>query len=57
MIGVVTTVSSFSQLSIGVQGTGNLSDASIEASDIFSPSKKTRVMPGAGIVADIQVNP
>ncbi len=54
MIGVITTATAFSQISIGVQGTGNLSDASIEALDIFLPNKKSRVLPGGGIVADVQ---
>ena len=57
MIGVITTFASFSQLSIGVQGTGNLSDASIEAPDLFKPTKKMKVLPGAGIVADLRLNP
>ncbi|HEX6194225.1 MAG TPA: porin family protein [Chitinophagaceae bacterium] len=57
IIGIGSVLSSFSQLSVGIQGTGNLSDASIEASDFFAPAKKARVLPGAGIVADIKVNP
>jgi hypothetical protein len=55
LIGVVTTVSSFAQLSLGVQGTGNLSDAHIEVADVFK--KKTRVLPGAGLVADLTLSP
>lgn len=54
MIGVATTLTSFSQLSIGVQTTGNLSDANIETEDFVSSSKKARLLPGAGIVADVR---
>lgn len=57
LAGIVTAVSSYSQLSIGVQGTGNLSDAQLETADLFAPSKKARVLPGAGVVADITINP
>ena len=57
VVGVVTTFTAFSQISIGVQGTGNLSDASIETSDLVSPTKKMRMLPGAGIVADIKMSP
>ena len=55
LIGVVTTLNSFAQLSIGVQGTGNLSDAHVEAADLFT--KKSKVLPGAGIVADLTLSP
>jgi hypothetical protein len=57
MIGLASTAVSFSQIAIGVQGTGNLSDAKIEAADFFNPTKKTRMLPGAGIVADVTLNP
>jgi len=57
MIGVAMTATAFSQLSIGIQGTGNLSDANIEANDLASPTKKSRVLPGAGVVADLAVSP
>ena len=57
IIGIVTTTASFAQLSLGIQGTGNLSDADITASDLVSPKKYARALPGAGIVADISINP
>jgi hypothetical protein len=57
MIGVAMTATAFSQLSIGVQATGNLSDANIEAADFVSSTKKARALPGAGVVADIAVSP
>ena len=57
MIGIVTTATAFSQVSIGIQGTGNLSDAKVESAAFLSPSKKMRVLPGGGIVADFQVSP
>lgn len=57
LIGLAIACSAFSQVAIGVQGTGNLSDANLDATDFFALSKKARVMPGAGIVADITVNP
>lgn len=57
LAGIITTVSSYSQLSIGIQGTGNLSDAKLETADFFAPTHKARVLPGAGIVADLTINP
>lgn len=57
LIGVISTATAFSQISIGVQGTGNLSDASIETVDFVNPTKKSRVLPGGGIVVDFIVNP
>jgi hypothetical protein len=57
MIGIVTTATSFSQVSLGIQGTGNLSDAKVESADLLSPKKKMRMLAGAGIVADIQFSP
>jgi hypothetical protein len=57
IVGTVATLQSFSQLALGVQGTGNLSDAKIEAAYLYSPTKKTRVLPGAGIVADVTLSP
>ncbi|HEX7846279.1 MAG TPA: porin family protein [Chitinophagaceae bacterium] len=57
MIGVVTAATGFSQLSLGVQATGNLSDASIETVEFLDPTKNSRVLPGGGIVADIKVSP
>ena len=55
LIGVVTSLYSVAQVSIGVQGTGNLSDAHIKLEDVYT--KNTKVFPGAGIVADIAVKP
>ncbi len=57
IMGVITTTTTFSQLAIGIQGTGNLSDASIETVEFLNPTKKSRVLPGAGIVADITLSP
>ena len=54
--GVIATVASFAQVSIGIQGTGNLSDANFETPDLLMPSKKMRVLPGGGIVADVKLS-
>jgi hypothetical protein len=52
MAGITLSVISFSQLSFGIHGTGNLADASIKNENDFDYTKKMRAMPGAGI--DIQ---
>ena len=57
IIGGLTTLASVAQVSIGVQGTGTLSDANIETTDFFVPSKKMRTLPGAGVVVDINLKP
>ena len=57
IIGGLTTLASVAQVSIGVQGTGTLSDANIETTDLFVPSKKMRTLPGAGVVVDINLKP
>lgn len=57
MFGIVTASSAFSQLSLGLHATGNLSDASIEASDISDFSKKARALPAGGVVADLTLSP
>jgi hypothetical protein len=57
MIGVASTASAFSQLSLGLHATGNLSDASIKTFDFVNPTKKSRVLPGGGIVADYRISP
>lgn len=57
LVGAVTASVSFGQLSIGIQGTGNLSDANIETADFVSSAKKMRTLPGAGIVADVKLSP
>lgn len=46
------SIAGFSQLSIGLHGTGNLADAKIKSENDFDYKKKMRAMPGAGI--DIQ---
>lgn len=53
--GAATT--SFAQLSLGVQGTGNLSDARIESPEAFDFNKKSRILPGAGLVAEFKFSP
>jgi hypothetical protein len=57
MIGIASTASAFSQLSLGLHATGNLSDASIKTLDIINPTKKSRVLPGGGVVVDFAVSP
>lgn len=54
--GIVITSASFSQVSIGIQGIGNLGSAKVKAEDLASPSKTVKAMPGAGIVADVSLN-
>ncbi|HEX2630924.1 MAG TPA: porin family protein [Chitinophagaceae bacterium] len=53
----MAATTSFAQLSLGVQGTGNLSDAKIESIDGFDFNKKSRVLPGAGLVAEYRFSP
>jgi hypothetical protein len=57
MIGIASTATAFSQLSLGLHATGNLSDASIKTFEFVNPTKKSRVLPGGGIVADYKVSP
>ncbi len=57
LTGIVVSISSFSQFSFGIQGTGNLSDAQLKSSDLINLKKTARLMPGAGLVADINVTP
>lgn len=57
MIGIASTASAFSQLSLGLHATGNLSDASIKTFDFVNPTKKSRVLPGGGVVVDYKVSP
>lgn len=56
LIGISSTVTSFSQLALGIQGTGNLSDASIKNTTLAELDKKVRVLPSAGIVADLTLS-
>lgn len=56
LIGISSTVTSFSQLALGIQGTGNLSDASIKNTTLAELDKKARVLPSAGIVADLTLS-
>ena len=51
MLTLMVTGASFAQLSYGVQGMGNLSDAKVKYEGDYSSSKKMKVQPGAGIVA------
>jgi hypothetical protein len=44
------TVAGFSQLSIGLQGTGSLADAKIKNETDFDYRTKMKAMPGAGVV-------
>ena len=57
LIGIVTTSSSFAQFSLGVQGTGNLSDAEIKAEELIDPRKSSRILPGAGVVVQFSLSP
>ncbi|MGC4100750.1 outer membrane beta-barrel protein [Ferruginibacter sp.] len=52
LAGIIISASAFSQLSIGAQGIGNLSSASLNTSDLVNPVKKARMLQGAGLVAD-----
>jgi len=54
----VTMVSAvaFSQLSIGLQGTGSVTDASIKTAADLNYKKKMKAMPGGGIVLQCGVN-
>jgi hypothetical protein len=47
---VVISLTGFSQLSLGLHGTGNLSDAKIKTAQDIDFKKKMKTMPGAGVV-------
>lgn len=51
LVGIVLSAAAFSQVSVGVQGIGNLSNADIKTEDLLNPSKKASLLPGAGLVA------
>lgn len=53
--GVVLTATAFSQVSVGIQGIGNLGSAKFTADELSSYSKTMKAMPGGGIVADVQL--
>lgn len=53
---VVLSVVSFAQLSLGVQGTGNLASADYKVDLDVDFRKKMKAMPGAGIVLQYAVN-
>lgn len=53
--GALVTATAFSQVSVGVQGIGNLGSAKFTADELKSYDKTMKAMPGAGIVADIQL--
>jgi len=48
---LVLSITGFSQLSFGLQGTGNLANASIKSEYDVSFTKKSNVLPAAGVVA------
>lgn len=48
---------SFAQLSLGVQATGNLSDAKIKSIDPTAFDKSARILPGGGLVAEFKFSP
>lgn len=50
------SVAAFSQLSIGLQGTGSISDAKVKTAADLNYKKKMKVMPGGGVVVQYQVN-
>jgi hypothetical protein len=54
--GVIITSTSFAQFSVGVQGIGNLSDAKYTVSGGLGLTKKAKVAPGGGFVAQYQLN-
>lgn len=55
LAGIILSAAAFSQVSLGVQGIGNLSNAAVNTEDILNPAKKANVLPGAGLVASIGV--
>lgn len=57
MIAALSASASFAQLSLGVQATGNLSDAKIKSIDPYDFNKKSRILPGGGLVAEYKLSP
>ncbi len=53
--GFILSAAAFSQVSLGIQGIGNLSNASIKTEDMLNPSKKASALPGAGLVAQFDL--
>jgi len=56
LAGIILSAAAFSQVSIGVQGIGNLSTASVNTDQVLNSSKKASLLPGAGLVAHINVS-
>jgi hypothetical protein len=54
--GIVVSMIGFAQLSVGLQGIGNLADAKIKNPEDFNYTKKMRTLPGAGVVVQYDVN-
>lgn len=50
MFALALSMASFSQLSIGIQGTGNLASAQVKGPEDLDFRKKMKSMPGGGIV-------
>lgn len=48
--GIILSVASFAQVSVGIQGTGNLASAKIKFENDFDYTKSMKAMPGAGVV-------
>lgn len=49
-LAAVISTASYAQLSVGVQGIGNLSSAKFELADVVNPTRSMRAMPGGGVV-------
>ena len=52
----IVSASAFSQLSIGLQGTGSITDAKIKTAADLNYKKKMKAMPGGGIVLQYGVS-
>jgi hypothetical protein len=51
----IVSTAGFAQLSVGIQGIGNLSDATFKEENGINITKKMKAMPGFGVVAQYQV--
>lgn len=52
IVAISISAASFSQVSVGVQGIANLSNAKTEIEDVVSAAKSASLLPGVGVVAE-----
>lgn len=56
LAGIILSTAGFTQVQIGIQGSGNLATAKVKFDNDFDYNKTMKAMPGAGIVAQFNLN-